>query len=155
MNPAAAAPRSYLFVPGDRPDRFEKAWASPGDALILDLEDAVAPTHKTQARAAIMQWLSRDRPVWIRINAADTAWFDEDLALIGRVGVAGVIVPKADELPPRITDLAVRHGIGLIPLVGDRGWHREPPPPHGGARRGPAGLRCHRLPGGHGHPRRG
>jgi citrate lyase subunit beta/citryl-CoA lyase len=114
---AHAAPRSYLFVPGDRPDRFEKAWASPADALILDLEDAVAPAHKTRARAAVAQWLSGDRPVWIRINAANTPWFGDDVALLGHAGVAGVIVPKAEEPPASVIELAVRHGLGLIPLV--------------------------------------
>jgi citrate lyase beta subunit len=51
-------PRSYLFVPADRPERVAKALASGADAVIVDLEDAVAPHAKTTARAALAQWLA-------------------------------------------------------------------------------------------------
>ena len=63
MRPMNAAPapasRSYLFVPGDRPARFDKAGAGAGsaDEVILDLEDALAPAHKARARDAIAGWL--------------------------------------------------------------------------------------------------
>lgn len=117
MDTADAAPRSYLFAPGDRPERFDKAWASAADAVILDLEDAVAPQHKALARDAVARWLSPARPVWIRINAADTPWCGDDLALLSRPGVAGVVVPKAETLQPALTEAAARHGIGLIALV--------------------------------------
>ena len=50
---AAPAPRTYLFVPGDRPERFDKALASAADAVVLDLEDAVLPADKPRARAAV------------------------------------------------------------------------------------------------------
>ncbi len=50
-------PRSYLFVPADRPERFAKAQASGADAVIIDLEDAVAPHAKATARAALADWL--------------------------------------------------------------------------------------------------
>jgi citrate lyase subunit beta/citryl-CoA lyase len=112
-----ASPRSYLFVPGDRPDRFDKAWASAADALILDLEDAVAPQRKALARTTVEQWLSPDRPVWVRSNAADTAWFEDDLGLLGRPGLAGVMVPKAEEVSGPLLELAARHGVALIPIV--------------------------------------
>lgn len=117
METLDAAPRSYLFVPGDRPERFDKAWASAADAVIVDLEDAVAPQHKLQARAAVAGWLSAARPVWIRINPADSAWFDDDVALLGLPGVAGAVVPKAEALPAALVDAAARHGFGLIALV--------------------------------------
>lgn len=117
MDIFATAPRSYLFVPGDRPERFDKAWASPADAVIVDLEDAVAPQSKGKAREAVAGWLSAARPVWIRINAADSGWFDDDVALLGLPGVAGAVVPKAEELPAVVVDTAARHSIGLIALV--------------------------------------
>ena len=63
--------RSLLFVPGDRPDQMLKACAAGADALILDLEDAVAPTHKARARSDVASFLSGDaRPatVFVRIN---------------------------------------------------------------------------------------
>jgi citrate lyase subunit beta/citryl-CoA lyase len=116
LNQGALA-RSYLFVPGDRPERFDKAWRSPADAIILDLEDAVAPDRKPWARGAISAWLNAARPVWIRCNAIGTAWFDEDL-LLGRCeGVAGFFLPKAERLPRVLTDLARQRGFGLIPIV--------------------------------------
>ncbi len=88
--------RSLLFVPGHRADRFDKALAAGADAVIVDLEDAVAPADKPAARAALQAWLSPQRPVIVRINAAGTPWFDEDLALCGQPGVAAVMLPKAE-----------------------------------------------------------
>ena len=66
--------RSYLYVPGNRPDRFDKACAAGADAVILDLEDAVPATEKAAARVAIAAWLSPARAVLVRVNAADTEW---------------------------------------------------------------------------------
>lgn len=88
--------RSYLFVPGDRPDRFDKARSTAAHAVIVDLEDAVSPEHRPKARAALGAWLSADRPVLVRVNAAATEWFDGDLALCAHPGVCGVVLPKAE-----------------------------------------------------------
>lgn len=112
-----AVPRSYLFVPGDRPERFDKAWASAADAVVVDLEDAVAPQHKAQAGTAVAGPLTAARQVWIRINTADSAWFDDDATLLGLPGVAGAVVPKAEDLPATLVKAAARHGIGLIALI--------------------------------------
>ena len=116
-------PRSYLFVPADRPERFAKALASGADAVIVDLEDAVAPTAKAAARAALAQWLAGAAnaarvPLFVRTNAPGTEWFADDLALCGRsAAVGGVMLPKAE----RVADLdAVRRaapGRALIPLI--------------------------------------
>ena len=64
--------RSYLFVPADRPERFDKALRAGADAVIVDLEDAVAPAAKPAARDALAAWLgsTEARPVVVRINAA-------------------------------------------------------------------------------------
>ena len=77
----APAPVSYLFVPATRPERFDKALAASADRVIIDLEDAVAPDDKNSARAALAAWLSKDKPVAVRINSADTDWFADDLSL--------------------------------------------------------------------------
>ena len=69
--------RAWLFVPGDRPERFDKALASGADRVILDLEDAVAPPGKPAARAALSAWLAATPArVALRLNAADTADFE-------------------------------------------------------------------------------
>lgn len=112
-----AAPRSYLFAPGDRPERFDKAWASSADAVILDLEDAVAPERKAAARAAVAGWLDAARPVWIRINAPDSTGYADELALLALPGVAGAVVPKAEVLPEALVTLATRQGRGLVALI--------------------------------------
>lgn len=115
---SGAVARSWLFVPGNRPERFAKAMASGADAVILDLEDAVAPADKLAAREAVAAWLSPDRPVYLRINAPDTEWFASDLDLVGHPGVAGVVLPKA-EFAEVLAQVAVRLAPAavLLPLV--------------------------------------
>ena len=79
-------PVTYLFVPGDRPERFDKALASGADAVILDLEDAVSPRDKDEAaiqRARVGRIAARARRrIVVRINDGSTPWFDADLALL-------------------------------------------------------------------------
>jgi citrate lyase subunit beta/citryl-CoA lyase len=94
--PAAALPRAYLFVPGDRPERFGKARASGADAVIVDLEDAVAPQAKARARAALAAAMDESAPLLVRNNAVGTPWFAEDLELCRHPGVAAVMLPKAE-----------------------------------------------------------
>jgi len=90
--------RSLLFVPGDRPERFAKAAASGADAIILDLEDSVAPERKPQARADVLAFLQTERtlPVIVRMNPLQTAAGDADLPCLrgGRPDV--VMLPKAE-----------------------------------------------------------
>lgn len=94
--------RSYLFVPGNRPERFSKALASGCDAVILDLEDAVAADAKDAARAAVAGWLPGAPPVHVRINAAGTSWFEDDLQMCCDAGVNTLVLPKAE----RTVDIA-------------------------------------------------
>lgn len=89
------APVSYLFVPGNRPERFGKALASGADQVIIDLEDAVAPADKLSARDVVRASLDPEFPAAVRINSADSEWFEQDLSLCGLPGVAAVILPKA------------------------------------------------------------
>ena len=98
--------RTYLFVPGTRPERFGKALASGADRVVLDLEDAVAADDKANARSAIATWMQGATPadrsrIVVRINDAGSPWFAADLAALarracdcrapaqGRVGSAG------------------------------------------------------------------
>lgn len=110
------AARSYLFVPGDRPDRFEKAWNAGADAVIIDLEDAVSVEDKLAAREAMASWLSPERPVYVRVNGAETEWFEDDLRAISRPGLAGIILPKAEE-PEQVAKVASRLGAPVIPTL--------------------------------------
>lgn len=100
----SASAISYLFVPASRPDRFEKALASPADGVIIDLEDAVATEDKDAALEHFVAALEAvlPRPAHVRINAADSEWFERDIAALealteqARRSLAGVFVPKAE-----------------------------------------------------------
>ena len=113
------APRSYLYVPGHRPDRFAKALAAGAGAVILDLEDAVPLGAKDQARDDVRAFVAGLGPdgveAWVRINDADRGVADLR-ALAGVPGLAGVVVPKA-----RPDVLVAHHAaaprVALIPLV--------------------------------------
>lgn len=94
MSQRIATARSFLFVPGHRPDRFDKAAASGADVVILDLEDAVAETDKDDARARVDDWLSRGNEAVVRINPPGTPWFEADLETAINRGCA-IMVPKA------------------------------------------------------------
>ncbi len=109
--------RSYLFVPGDRSDRFEKALASGADQVILDLEDAVALAKKSAARAAVVQWLRPERPVIVRINSIDTEWYCDDIELARLPGVAGLMIPKTEKLEGDVLNLCAAHHKFIIPLI--------------------------------------
>lgn len=109
--------RSYLFVPGDRPDRFDKALAAGADAVILDLEDAVAPAKKDEARAAISKWLSATKQVLVRINADTTPWYAGDLELAGAPGIAGILLSKAQSIDNSLQALCARTGAVLLPQI--------------------------------------
>lgn len=87
--------RSLLFVPGDRPDRFEKAATSGADALILDLEDSVLPDSKPMAREAIAEFLAQRPalPCLVRVNPLDSAQIDPDMAALA-TRAAGIVLPK-------------------------------------------------------------
>jgi citrate lyase subunit beta/citryl-CoA lyase len=92
-------PLTWLYVPGDRPERFDKAAASGTDVVIVDLEDAVAPAHKAAARANAVRWLGTARPgsVEVRVNAPGTPWAAEDLRALADVpALRGVRLPKIE-----------------------------------------------------------
>jgi citrate lyase subunit beta/citryl-CoA lyase len=115
-------PVTYLFVPGNRPERFDKALDAGADAVILDLEDAVAATDKASAREAISRWLATrtdalDR-VLLRINDESTSWFAEDVELSGRAHLRRVMLPKTESAAQvdRVRAAMVSQG-GVVPLI--------------------------------------
>ena len=123
---AISLARSFLFVPANRPERFAKALASGAGAVIIDLEDAVAPGAKPAARAQLAQaWAGFTGPerarLVVRVNAAGTTWHFEDLqlmALLAAEGLGGVVLPTA-EAPDLLHMLAAHTGTTcvLLPMV--------------------------------------
>ncbi|MFD7292407.1 HpcH/HpaI aldolase/citrate lyase family protein [Streptomyces sp. NPDC059897] len=109
-----AAARTLLFVPGDRPDRYAKAHASGADLVIIDLEDAVAPAGKDEARTHVAAWLAAGHRPVVRINAPGTPWAEADLAVAAEHGCP-VMVPKSAD-PAALSELAARTA-GRCPLI--------------------------------------
>jgi citrate lyase subunit beta / citryl-CoA lyase len=99
--PATQRPRrSVLYMPGANARALEKAESLPADALILDLEDAVAPDAKAEARVRVCEAAASGRygrrEVAIRVNGLGTPWHDDDLQAAAAAGAAAVVVPKVD-----------------------------------------------------------
>lgn len=114
--------RSILFVPGTRADRFDNAFASGADAVVLDLEDSVDATRKDEARRAIADWLaaSSASPTarFVRVNAPRSAWIDHDLSWLTPIAtqVEGVVLPKTESATDveRVGDAVQRPVIPLL-----------------------------------------
>lgn len=109
--------RSYLYVPGDQRDRLGKATSRGADALIVDLEDAVAVDRKAAARRTVAEWLSgqgeRRCQIWVRVDAENLA---DDLDAVVGPNVDGIVLPKAEPplartLDGLLTDLERRRGL--------------------------------------------
>ena len=97
--------RTFLFVPGHRADRFDRAYASGAAAVIIDLEDAVAPEDKGSARTDAARWLAAAGPrALVRVNAVGTRWFADDVAALAPLA-AGIMLPKTE----RPDDVAAVH----------------------------------------------
>jgi citrate lyase subunit beta / citryl-CoA lyase len=120
--------RSMLFSPGNRLDLVSKAMGSGTDAVIVDLEDAVPVDSKREARDNLQQLDESPVPVYVRTNGGDTEFLWEDVVAAGRAGVAGIVLPKAEDpdLMKRIdgaltaTDVEVGRAPGtmtVIPLI--------------------------------------
>lgn len=111
--------RSYLFVPGDRPERFAKALATAAHQVVIDLEDAVTPDAKVSARDHLAHWLRTELPehersrVAIRVNAFDTPWHAADLAMFAASPVRNLMAPKSEDAG-QLADIAKRSGDGVV-----------------------------------------
>ncbi|WP_169951199.1 aldolase/citrate lyase family protein [Microbispora sp. H11081] len=113
-------PRSYLYVPADQSDKLAKSRGSEADALILDLEDAVAAGSKETARKQAAEFVVSTGPeqvapaLWVRVNAETV---EDDVAAVAVPGLVGVVVPKADPAILARADAALTraessHGLG-------------------------------------------
>jgi citrate lyase subunit beta/citryl-CoA lyase len=92
--------RSYLYVPGDDERKIEKALAGEADAVVLDLEDAVAPNRKGEARATVARVLGSEpgKPVFVRMNAVGTELFAADMDAVAGDHIAGLRLPKVESV---------------------------------------------------------
>jgi citrate lyase subunit beta/citryl-CoA lyase len=122
MTPSAD---TYLFVPGSRPERIVKAIEAGADAVIVDLEDAVAPADKPAALQALHAGWTKYAAhaqglgvtLLVRINAADSAWHADELAACRALGIAHVVVPKAADAAALARIAAAVPGVHLYPLI--------------------------------------
>lgn len=110
--------QTLLFVPANRPERFDKALASGADAIIIDLEDAVPAAEKDAAGTILGGWLDNQaaNSVLLRINGTGSPWFSQDTSLCRSAAVAGIIVPKADD-PAALKELAHITEKPLLPFI--------------------------------------
>jgi citrate lyase subunit beta/citryl-CoA lyase len=127
---SARAALTWLYVPGDHPDRVAKALESAADVVIVDLEDAVVAGAKPAARRATADTLEHaSRPLQVRVNAPGTPWHDDDVAMVARLPSAvGLRLPKAETVdavrdvstsaPDRAVHLLVESALGL-----ERAYH--------------------------------
>src|ERR1700720_3239885 len=108
--------RSVLFMPGANPRALEKARGLPADGLIFDLEDAVAPDGKDDARASVAAMLRTGgygpRELILRVNPIDTPWGHADLAEAATLPLDAVLLPKVEHAE------GVRLAIDLIDALG-------------------------------------
>lgn len=122
--------RSFLFAPGNHARRVEKALTLPADAVILDLEDAVAISEKPATRDLVVAAYQQPRhgKLYVRVNAYTTEWCFADIVSVVRAGLDGIILPKvesADQLRSAdwmITNLERERGlpvggIDLVPII--------------------------------------
>ena len=111
--------RSWLFVPATRPDRFAKGATSGADRVILDLEDAVAPSEKVEARRNLARAvIPGEVPVYVRVNSALTPWFEDDLAVAATLAIRGILLPKADSAAHvERAARAIPNEFAIVPII--------------------------------------
>jgi citrate lyase subunit beta / citryl-CoA lyase len=115
-------PRSWLYVPGHRPERIRKALETGADAVVIDLEDAVPPDRKDQARENALT-VAVERPaqatgprLWVRVNDIRSPWSGADLDALAGSGVDGIRVPRSED-PAAVRRVAERTGLPLQLLL--------------------------------------
>ena len=104
--------RSYLYVPADRPEMLAKSADRGADALIVDLEDAVAPSRKVEARRALSDFLPGPTETWVRVNNHPDLLADDVAA---SAGAAGIVLPKAE--PVALSQVTSMTSLPITALV--------------------------------------
>ena len=114
--------RSYLYVPGSNPRRIENALASEADTVVLDLEDAVAPNRKEEARETVAGFLrsGHEKPIFVRVNVPGSALAEQDIEAVAGPNLAGLRLPKTESaeavrrVAKRLEDLRCEAGIQCL-----------------------------------------
>ena len=122
--------RTALFVPGNRPDRVDKAVNTAADVVIIDLEDAVPYSQKKETRPVVREKVQKyqTRPILVRINAVDTEFFQDDLNEVVVEGLACIMVPKVEtaaqirKINQALLEIETKKGlrpgsVSIIPLI--------------------------------------
>ena len=115
QRPDAEIARSWLLVPGTKPERFDSAAKSRADQIVLDIEDAVDPKRKPAARDDVVAWLEGGGEAWVRINDRSSDFWSDDVdALVGLPGLLGVMLAKT-EAAEHVTETFDRlHGVKRV-----------------------------------------
>lgn len=108
---------AILFTPGDRPERFDKGWSASRQAMILDLEDAVAVDRKPMARKSVSEWIGAGRAPLVRVNAVSSPYFANDVAQLAAVDLRRILIPKANSAADIKAVRAVWPKAALYPLI--------------------------------------
>lgn len=120
--------RSLIFSPGNRHDLVAKAVRSGADAVIVDLEDAVAAGAKPETRRRLAELPPSPVPLYVRVNDATTEWFWADVVAAARADISGIVLPKAEDpdvirrVDGAMTAIEVERGLepgtlDLVPLI--------------------------------------
>jgi len=127
MSAAVRPRRSVLYMPGSNARALEKGKSLPADALILDLEDAVAPDAKESARAQVAEAVQQGgyghREILIRVNGPDSQWGNDDIQAVAKSGADAILLPKVESAAPVqridawLTDLGAPSSLALWCMV--------------------------------------
>ncbi len=109
--------RSWLLVNGAQPHRFDRAAKSRADVVVLDIEDAVAPDGKDEARRNVCDWLAAGNEGWVRVNGFGTPWWAADLDALSKVPVGGIMLAMVESTDHVVETAKRLPGVKIVALV--------------------------------------
>jgi citrate lyase subunit beta/citryl-CoA lyase len=109
--------RSWLLVNGTQYERFAPAAHSRADIVVLDIEDAVAPKDKSAARENVRRWLDEGNDDWVRVNGFGTRWWADDLDMLAKTSVGGVMLAMVESVDHVIETAKRLPDVPIVALV--------------------------------------
>ena len=109
--------RSWLLVNGAQADKFAPAARSKADIVVLDIEDAVAPSGKAAARDNVKRWLDAENSDWVRVNGFGTQFWADDLAMLASTSVGGVMLAMVESVDHVIETANLLPDVPIVALV--------------------------------------